>query len=57
LSEHEKKLTMSQKALNFVSSSPSVSVVLNGMRRPEYVDDTMGIMKVSDFGAPVQKMI
>ena len=57
LSEHEKKLTMSQKALNFVSSSPSVSVVLNGMRRPEYVDDTMGIMKVSDFGVPVQKMI
>jgi len=48
---------MSQKALNFVSSSPSVSVVLNGMRRPEYVDDTMGIMKVSDFGTPVQKMI
>ena len=57
LSENEKKLTMSQKALNFVSSSPNVSVVLNGMRRPEYVDDTMGIMKVSDFGAPVQKMI
>ena len=57
LSEHEKKLTMSQKALNFVSSSPSVSVVLNGMRRPEYVDDAMGIMKVADFDFPVQKMI
>ena len=57
LSEHEKELTMSQKALNFVSSSPSVSVVLNGMRRLEYVDDTMGIMKVPDFGISVQEMI
>ena len=57
LSEHEKELTMSQKALNFVSSSPSVSVVLNGMRRLEYVDDTMGIMKVPDFGIPVREMI
>ena len=52
LSDAEKMLTFSQKALNFVTSSPGVSVVLNGMKRKEYVHDAMGIMDVPDFKQP-----
>ena len=52
LSDAEKMLTFSQKALNFVTSSPGVSVVLNGMKRKEYVHDAMGIMDVPDFKRP-----
>jgi aryl-alcohol dehydrogenase-like predicted oxidoreductase len=46
-------LTLSQKALNFVTSSPGVSVVLNGMKRKEYVRDAMGIMSAPDFTQPL----
>lgn len=52
LSDEEKMLTLSQKALNFVTSSPGVSVVLNGMKRKEYVQDAMGIMSAPDFKQP-----
>lgn len=52
LSDEEKMLTLSQKALNFVTSSPGVSVVLNGMKRKEYVQDAMGIMGAPDFKQP-----
>ena len=54
LSDDERKLTLSQKALNFVASSPGVSVVLNGMKREAYVSDAMGIMSVSDFANPIE---
>lgn len=53
LSDGEKMLTLSQKALNFVTSSPGVSVVLNGMKRKEYVRDAMGIMSAPDFTQPL----
>ena len=57
LSEEERKLTLSQKALNFVTSSPGVSVVLNGMKRNTYVTDTMKFMSVPDFTQPVLNLI
>ncbi len=53
LSDGDKMLTLSQKALNFVTSSPGVSVVLNGMKRKEYVHDAMGIMSAPDFTQPL----
>jgi uncharacterized protein YyaL (SSP411 family)/aryl-alcohol dehydrogenase-like predicted oxidoreductase len=36
--------TLSRKALWVVASVPGVSAVLNGARRPEYVDDALGIL-------------
>ena len=57
LGGEERKLTLSQKALNFVTSSPGVSVVLNGMKRGEYVADAMGLMEVPAFSQPVQNLI
>ena len=57
LEGEERKLTLSRKALNFVTSSPGVSVVLNGMKRVEYVADAMGLMGVPVFSQPVQNMI
>ena len=53
LSDDQATLSLSQRALNFVTSSPGVSVVLNGMKREEYVEDAMGIMEVSDFPQPL----
>ena len=53
LSDEAKVLTLSQKALNFVTSSPGVCVVLNGMKRKEYVNDAMGIMNAPDFKQPL----
>ena len=53
LADEEKMLTLSQKALNFVTSSPGVSVVLNGMKRKAYVHDAMGIMSAPDFKQPL----
>ena len=49
LSDAQGTLTLSQRALNFVTSSPGVSVVLNGMKREEYVEDAMQIMEMPDF--------
>lgn len=40
------KLTLSQKALLLAAKVAGVDVVLNGMRTPEYVADSMGIMKM-----------
>ena len=57
LADEERELTLSQKALNFVTSSPGVSVVLNGMKRSEYVADAMGLMSVPAFTQPVQNLI
>ncbi len=53
LSDDQGALSLSQRALNFVTSSPGVSVVLNGMKREEYVEDAMGIMEVPDFPEPL----
>lgn len=53
LSDDQGALTLSQRALNLVTSSPGVSVVLNGMKREEYVEDAMGIMEVPDFPQPL----
>ena len=53
LSDAQGTLTLSQRALNFVTSSPGVSVVLNGMKREEYVEDAMQIMEMSDFPQPL----
>ena len=53
LSDEQRTLSLSQRALNFVTSSPGVSVVLNGMKREEYVEDAMGIMEVPDFSQPL----
>ena len=53
LSDDQAALTLSQRALNVVTSSPGVSVVLNGMKREEYVEDAMGIMEVPDFPQPL----
>ena len=53
LSDAQGALSLSQRALNFVTSSPGVSVVLNGMKREEYVEDAMGVMKVPDFPQPL----
>ena len=53
LSDNQEALSLSQRALNFVTSSPGVSVVLNGMKREEYVEDAMGIMELPDFPQPL----
>ena len=53
LSDERGMLSLSQRALNFVTSSPGVSVVLNGMKREEYVEDAMGIMEMPDFSQPL----
>ncbi|MGH7422478.1 MAG: aldo/keto reductase, partial [Candidatus Methylomirabilales bacterium] len=36
--------TLSRKALWVLASTPGVSCVLNGMRKPSYVDDSLGIL-------------
>ncbi len=53
LTEDQGALSLSQRALNFVTSSPGVSVVLNGMKREEYVEDAMQIMEMPDFPQPL----
>ncbi len=53
LSDVQGALTLSQRALNFVTSSPGVSVVLNGMKHEVYVEDSMQIMEVPDFPQPL----
>ena len=37
--------TLSRKALWVVASTPGVSLVLNGARTPQYVDDALGILR------------
>lgn len=40
-----KQFTFSQKALRVAAATPGVDVVLNGMRTPAYVEDSMQIMR------------
>ena len=49
------KLTFSRKALLFAVSTPGVDVVLNGMRKPEYVEDSMAVMGITTVD--VRKLI
>lgn len=42
-----RQLSFAQKALLFAAAPPGVSGVLNGMRSPEYVDDSMRILEVT----------
>ncbi len=44
LPESRRKESLSRKALWVLASTPGVTSVLNGMRSPAYVDDSLGIM-------------
>lgn len=57
LPSDQSALTLSQKSLNFVTSSPGVSVALNGMKRQEYVTDAMEIMAVPDFAPSAGQLV
>lgn len=45
-------LTFSQKALLVANSAPGVHSTLNGMRRPEYVEDSMEVLKHAAVDTP-----
>ncbi len=45
LPEDRRVQSLSRKAIWVVASTPGVSVVLNGMRTPEYVRDSLGILE------------
>jgi aryl-alcohol dehydrogenase-like predicted oxidoreductase len=45
LPEARRKESLSRKALWVLTSTPGVTSVLNGMRSPEYVRDSMGILQ------------
>ena len=45
LPEARREETLSRKALWVVASTPGVSVVLNGARTPQYVDDALGVLR------------
>jgi uncharacterized protein len=44
LPESRRKESLSRKALWILTSTPGVTCVLNGMRSPTYVDDSLGIL-------------
>jgi aryl-alcohol dehydrogenase-like predicted oxidoreductase len=44
LPEERRPETLSRKALWTVASTPGVTAVLNGMRRVDYVDDSVGVL-------------
>ncbi|OLD75142.1 MAG: hypothetical protein AUG95_00710 [Nitrospirae bacterium 13_1_20CM_4_62_6] len=44
LPESKRKESLSRKALWVLASTPGVTCVLNGMRTPAYVDDSLGIL-------------
>lgn len=44
LPDHRSQESLSRKALWVVASTPGVSAVLTGMRRPDYVEDAVGIL-------------
>jgi uncharacterized protein len=49
LSEEAKGLTFSQKALATLAFTPGVSCVLNGMRRPAYVEDSLAVLRLTPW--------
>jgi aryl-alcohol dehydrogenase-like predicted oxidoreductase len=42
--------TLSRKALAVLANTKGVNCVLNGMRTPDYVDDSLGAMRMEPFG-------
>lgn len=49
LPESIRKESLSRKALQILTLTPGVTCVLNGMRKPEYVDDALGIWKMPSW--------
>lgn len=49
LPERHRQDTLSRKALWILARTPGVTCVLNGMRTPHYVDDTLAILKWEPF--------
>jgi hypothetical protein len=41
-------LSFSQKSLLAAAGVPGIDVILNGMRTPEYVEDSLGVMRVGE---------
>ena len=52
LPEERRRESLSRKALWVLASTPGVSCVLNGMRTPTYVNDSLGIMAWPALSAP-----
>lgn len=50
LPEARRKEPLSRQALWVLTSTPGVTSVLNGMRTPTYVDDSMGVMEWPPLG-------
>ncbi|MEC4671197.1 MAG: hypothetical protein VST66_04875 [Nitrospirota bacterium] len=46
LPETHRNAPLSRKALWVLTSTPGVTVVLNGMRKPDYVDDSLAILSL-----------
>jgi len=55
LPEDIQKETLSRKAISVLANTDGVSCVLNGMREPSYVIDTMGVMDLEPF--PISEKI
>jgi aryl-alcohol dehydrogenase-like predicted oxidoreductase len=52
LPEHRRKEPLSRKALWVLISTPGVTSVLNGMRTPAYVEDSLGVLEWEPLGDP-----
>jgi len=52
LPERLRRETLSRKALHAVASVPGVTTVLNGMRQPQYVTDSLEILKWEPLADP-----
>ncbi len=57
LPEEWRKTSLSQKALGILIHTPGVSCVLNGMRKPAYVHDSMGAVPLKPLPEAVVKQI
>ncbi len=52
LPEARRRASLSQKALWVLASTPGVTCMLNGMRRPAYVEDSMAILSWAPLPDP-----
>lgn len=50
----DRGLTFSQKAMATLAFTPGIACVLNGMRRPSYVEDTLGVLKLEPWDVTPQ---
>jgi uncharacterized protein len=50
LPEARRKERLSRKALWILLNTPGVTCVLNGMRSPSYVEDSMAVLRWPSFG-------